>query len=290
MTAGQMAHLPNPCVQGIDEDALPKPGAKPLSDKPLDMDFVYPVYDVCVDHDFQNQKLACCNIGTEVFGDYVDITHYAMETILAAKRGGASINGSVHVTQYFEQHRPIEIGETITLKGAVTNVEDVPKGSLVTSRFDALSSDGDVPLVLERTSLRVDASKANAGSSTQKPPPTEVPALTELNRLALEPSKVTDYSAEGSNLIHSDPEVAKQFGFRAPIAAGLMAVRFMMAQLWRKGPVQTLKMSIRFRRPMFWDEELVLNGAGDNNEHLFLMRSSDGKVANEAHVQSITYK
>ena len=261
-----------------------------MSGKPLDLDFDYPVFDVRVDPEFQNRKLACCDIGPETFGDYVDITHYAMETILAAKKGGASINGSVHVTQYFEQRAPIKLGESVTLKGAVTRVEAVPKGSLVTSRFEALRPNGEVPLILERTSLRVDASKANASSSTQKPPPAPAPVLTELNRLALQPEKVADYSAEGDNLIHSDPEVAQQFGFRAPIAAGLMAVRFMMAHLWRQGPVETLKMSIRFRRPMFWDEELVLNGAGDNHQDLFVIRSSDGKVANEAHVESITYK
>lgn len=260
-----------------------------MSDKPLDLDFEYPVFDVCIDPELQNTKLACCDIGPDVFGDYVDITHYAMETIMAAKRGGASINGSVHVTQYFEQRAPIKLGERITLKGEVTQVEDVPKGSLVTSRFEAMRAGGEIPLILERTSLRVDASRATAGASTKKPLQAEAPRLTELSRLPLQPEKVAQYSAEGDNLIHSDPDVARQFGFRAPIAAGLMAVRFMMAHLWRTGPVSTLKMSIRFRRPMFWDEELILNGAGANNENLFMIRTSDGKVANEAHVRSITY-
>jgi len=260
-----------------------------LSDKPLDLNFEYPIYAVCVDPQLQNAKLACCDIGPDVFGDYVDITHYAMETILAAKRGGASINGSVHVTQYFEQRAPIKLGERITLKGEVTKVEDVSKGNLVTSRFEAMRPDGDIPLILERTSLRVDASRANARASTQQPLPAEAPRLTELRRLPLQPEKVAKYSAEGDNLIHSDPEVAQQFGFRTPIAAGLMAVRFMMAHLWRSGPVHTLQMSVRFRRPMFWDEELVLSGAGANNENLSMIRASDGKVANEAHIQSITY-
>ena len=59
---------------------------------PLDEDFVYPQYEVAVSAEEQNDKLACCNISPEVYGDYVDVTHFAVETIMVAKHGGATIN------------------------------------------------------------------------------------------------------------------------------------------------------------------------------------------------------
>ena len=69
------------------------------------------------------------------------------------------------------------------------------------------------------------------------------------------------FSDEADNLIHSDPETAKRFGFRAPIAGGLMASHIMLGALSAEaggGPVSRLKGEIRFLRPMFWDERLRL--------------------------------
>lgn len=249
----------------------------------LDTDFVYPVYEVCVTAQEQARKLACCDIDPALYNGYADITHFAMETIMAAKRGGASINGSVHVSQYFEQRSPIRLGESLELKGEVSGVEAVPKGDLVTSRFEACRPSGEVALVLTRESLRVDPEKAAAQGGTRTPTPQ--PDASGMTRLAvhpLQPDKVARYSEEGENLIHSDPEVARQFGFRAPIAAGLMAVRFMMAHLWRDGPLRSLEMTVRFRRPMFWDDALELRGAGEPIGQLAVVRSDDGKVANDA--------
>ena len=68
---------------------------------------------------------------------------------------------------------------------------------------------------------------------------------------------MTDYSSEGGNAIHYDPAVAARFGYRAPIAGGLMGVRSLMATLClNDGPPNEIDIGIRFRRPMFWDETL----------------------------------
>jgi acyl dehydratase len=262
-----------------------------VSPKNLDCDFVYPDSEICIQPALQHAKLKCCGIAPEVFGEYVDITHYAMETMMAAKRGGASINGSVHVSQFFDQRSPIRLGETVKLIGKVTQVEDAPKGRLVTSRFEVVRPGGDTALVLERISLRVDPEKAAVKPQTRDISQSLRPEeLTLLSQHPLAPEKVAEYSAEGENLIHSDPEVARQFGFRAPIAAGLMAVRLMMAHLWSAGTVESLRMTVNFRRPMFWDDALALYGAGKANEHLLIMRTGDGKIANESHVDAVAYR
>jgi acyl dehydratase len=98
---------------------------------------------------------------------------------------------------------------------------------------------------------------------------------------------VTDYSSEGGNAIHYDPAVAAQFGYRAPIAGGLMGVRSLMATLCLSdGPPNEIDIGIRFRRPMFWDETLDVmrnRSAQGGVSHLALVNGS-GKVAIEAEI------
>jgi hypothetical protein len=259
-----------------------------MLNRELNLDFQYPTYDVCVTRAQQAEKLACCDIEPSIFGNYVDVTHYAVETIMAAKHGGLSINGSVHVSQLIVQHAPIEIGEVLTLCGVVSAVESVGKGEMVTSKFELKRADGSVPLVLERTSLRADPERMGHQQKAKRTPP-ETPALQFISKHQLKPEQVARYSNEADNLIHSDVQVAQQFGFKAPIAGGLMAVRYMMAHLWQNGVVSELRMSANFRRPMFWDDQLNLHHVVGQPQHLVILRDSDQKVANDARVEHISY-
>ena len=60
------------------------------------------------------------------------------------------------------------------------------------------------------------------------------------------------------NLIHSDPKIAKQHGFRAPIAAGLMGLHFYRKFIGENFETKSFDLQVWFRRPMFWDDELSL--------------------------------
>lgn len=257
---------------------------------PLDEDFVYPQYEVAVSAEEQTDKLACCNISPEVYGDYVDVTHFAVETIMAAKHGGATINGSVHMTQEFEVREPVRLGETLTISGEVTGVEAVAKGDVIGSRFEFARADGSVPLVLSRTSLRADPDRMPRTQEPTRQTATQPDdGLTFASAHPLEPDKVARYSTEAENLIHSDPDVARQFGFEKPIAGGLMAVRLMMAHLWQSGTVAGLNMSVRFLRPMFWDDVLQLHISAAEPRQIVMKRERDGKVANQAVVHQVIY-
>ena len=94
------------------------------------------------------------------------------------------------------------------------------------------------------------------------------------------------------NRIHDDPEIARQFGFRAPIAAGIMGSHIMMEALVRDGggPPQQLAMEVRFRRPMFWDELLTVTGERTNG-HLsrVALMKPEGKPACFGLVDSVSY-
>ncbi|MEM7403930.1 MAG: hypothetical protein AAF458_01495 [Pseudomonadota bacterium] len=255
----------------------------------IDLGFEYPTYTVCIDRETQAEKLDCCGIDPATFGDHVDVTHLAMETILAGRRGGASINGSVHVSQVFDLRDPIRLGEELELSGAVTGAEPAARGKMVTCSFQLKRPDGSVPLVLERSSLQADPDRMD-GTPRARSKPQELPALTLLSTHQLEPEKVARYSNEAENLIHSEPEVARQFGFKAPIAGGLMAVRYMLAELHSKGVVNELRMSVRFRRPMFWDDELKLNETAGSPRQFVMLRSSDGKMVNDATIDHVGYQ
>ncbi len=259
---------------------------------PLHEGFIFPSLQTVVTEAAQREKLACCQVDPAVFGNRADITAFAMESIMATKRAGVSINGSVHVGQYFDLREPIDLGEQLTLQGKVTKVEPEPRGHLITSTFELERNDGTVPLVLERTSLRISAQSETKGplGRRQASEPDHGDMRLEAKK-QLEPDKVAQYSIEAENLIHSDPAVARQFGFKAPIAGGLMAVRMMMESLVQGGPIETLKMSVRFKRPMFWDEMLEIYSyphEGEDRPGRYAICRPDGKVVNDAVVHELT--
>jgi hypothetical protein len=124
----------------------------------------------------------------------------------------------------------------IAVRGRVTAVDPAPRGRIIRGHFEFVRRDGSVPLTVDRASLRIDPNltpperPAKARGAEVDPRA----GVTPLSQKRLEPEKVARYSDEAENLIHSDPEVARQFGFRAPIAAGLMAGNIMMEALARR--------------------------------------------------------
>ena len=254
----------------------------------------FPEWDCVTTAEHQAEKLTCCGIDPALYGDRLDITELALATILSAKRAGISINGSVHMAQFFDMRAPVMLGEPLTVRGEVMEMVKEPRGHVVASRFDFARADGSVPVRAARSSLVLDPAVGAKRSGRKKPgsegDPRDGMALIATHQLV--PEQVAAYSSEADNLIHSDPKTAQEFGFRAPIAAGLIAVRFMMAALCEPSPPDRLKIRVRFRRPMFWDEKMELwarRTAGGPIEAMSLM-NSEGKLASEAVVEDVAYR
>ncbi|MCH9670198.1 MAG: hypothetical protein K0U93_02005 [Gammaproteobacteria bacterium] len=254
----------------------------------LNVGFEYPQWEVRALAADQAEKLACCDIDPATYGNRADITYFAHESIMATKHAGITINGSVHMEQTFELRQPVYLGEPLIIRGSVIGVEPDPRGHRIRSQFDFVRPDGTVPLSTERMSLRIDPDAGTTGPVGSSQTITE-PRLAELVRVGekqLHPERVAKFSLDAENLIHSEPEVAKAFGFRAPIAGGLMAVRFMMEALSASGPPDEIRMVVRFRRPMFWDERLDLFADVDEAPMQTLaVAKADGKIANMATVE-----
>ena len=254
---------------------------------------VFPEWECTITPEQQAGKLACCGLDPALHGDRVDITQLAYAAVRSARRAGISIHGRVHMSQDFDLASPVLLGERLLVRGVVESVTHERRGQIEESRFDFVRPDGSIPLSTWRRSLVLDAAIGAERGTSSKPRPPEDPREGGilLARHRLVPEKVAAYSFEADNLIHSDPETARRFGFRAPIAAGLMAVHFMMAALCRPSPPDRLRMSVRFRRPMFWDDALDVWGRNDEDgvPTALAIVNADGKATGDCTIDEISY-
>jgi hypothetical protein len=253
--------------------------------------FAYRDIELCITTELQAKRLKSCLIDPQIYGGFVDPTHFCNEAILAATKSGLSINGNVHTTDRIICNQRVPLDQPLVMSGKVTMMEPVPRGVLITSEFTFTLPDGTVPLRTERASTRLNPNGeiTDAGIKTAHIEP-DLSKHETVTQCIFAPDRVTEYSSEGSNAIHYDPSVAAAFGYRAPIAGGLMGVRSLMASLClRDGPPKTIDIRIRFRRPIFWDETLDVMRCKDNEgkvTHLALVNGA-GKIAVEAEITQL---
>lgn len=244
--------------------------------------FAYPVIDVRITPDYQASKLDCCEIDPALYGNQLDIVQLGVSALFAMKASGVSINGQQHMTQGYRARAPIMLGETLSVHGRITRVEETPRGRIVHSEFDYRRPDGSVPVSVVRSGLRPDTG-GKSGAAAKAPKPAEdLTGFKALLSRTLKPQKVASYSDQAGNLIHSDPDVARQFGFRAPTAAGLMALEFMMAALKERGLPDAFTLDARFLRPLFWDDVITLHARDEADGSLTLkLINADGKATSD---------
>lgn len=229
------------------------------SEPPPPVGFVFPEREVEVTQDRQRRKLECCGVDPDLWGATADPSFFAFFTIMAQRWTGRSINGNVHMTQIYRLSAPLQLDRPLAMTGEVTKVDPHPRGEIVYADFAFTGSDGATPLKASRSSLNPGDGDPNARRPSREPP--VLSAMQEIGVTDLEPERVAAFSDEAENLIHSDPATAEKFGFRAPIAGGLMASHIILGGLTAeagKGPIKGLDAEIMFLRPMFWDERLRL--------------------------------
>lgn len=214
----------------------------------------------------QTRKLKCSGIDPELYGDKVDVAMLGLPTLRVLMASGIPILGGVHLSQRFRQSEPFRLEEEISVRGRILELAPHPRGCILRCEFSYARADGTVCVEAERSGITpIGPKEASAGI----PRPDEtLDGFEEVMRRQLVPQNVADYSDEAGNLIHSDPEVARQHGFRAPIAAGLMGIHFYREALEKRYTPESFDLEVWFRRPMFWDDTLSL-----------VAREVDGRVA-----------
>jgi len=245
-----------------------------------------------VDAEEQQRLVGLCGIDPAVFGDDMDSSGFISLAIQEGVRNRIHANGTVNMVQGLHMHRPMKLGEPLTVRGQILNVEEVPRGRVATSETWYEGADGQRALTSGRRSLRPDASKigtprGTAGAGEKPVPVVEDPSrLKKIATYALSPEGVKAYTGP-HNPIHYDPEAAKRGGFRAPIIGGGQGVRFLTAEIWKRSRPKAIDMDIYFRRPIFWDDTVDVMVEEKDGTWTAMCLMKDGKICTEATIRRI---
>jgi len=238
----------------------------------------------------QNRLLSLCGIDPAVFGDVVDPVAFITLAIREGVRNGVSSAGAVNMAQTITQHHRLRLGEPITVGGGILTVEDVPRGRVAFSETWFAGADGRRAITSTRMSLRPDPAKAAVRGTGHKPTPViqDVSVLKEVNRITLTPECVTSFTGPG-NPVHTDPEVAKKSGYRAPIMGGSQGMRYLSAEIWRRFKPRVLDLEIFFLRPIFWDDTFAVMVEESSDKWGAICLAKDNKVMVEARIRQLEY-
>ena len=218
--------------------------------------FEFPETVIQISEEEQKHKLSCCDIDGSIYGNEVDVTMLGLPTLEILMAAGIPVLGAVHLFQKFHQFKPIYLGEQISIVGKIAQVSPHERGCILACNFSYIDDMGDVRVEAQRSGIIPIGSKESSKEIFK--PSEQLDGFVEKARYLLDPKKVADFSSEAGNLIHSDPKTAKQHGFRAPIAAGLMGLHFYRKFISENSNSKSFDLQVWFRRPMFWDDELSL--------------------------------
>ena len=138
--------------------------------------------------------------------------------------------GLVHIYNKITQHRPVRIGERVSLRVSATPVEPHPRGRQFSLRTEARVGD---ELVWEELSTNLRRGSSGASDRAQAP---EVPSSEGLEPIAnwrLEGDLGRRYGAVSGDLnpIHVHSLTARLFGFPSAIAHGMWTKAHALAAL-----------------------------------------------------------
>ena len=198
-----------------------------------------------------------------LFGDTVDLSILANDTILAMRYLKKTQMDGLHAGQRMQQLAPVRIGEPLTVRGRVRQVRDTPKGRFQHTEFAFEDETGAVKVTGELTYFRVNRNAKVAAAAVDSACVRE--GWRSVARMALTPQRVADYSQEFPTYrVHFDPEVAQSVGLRVPVAQGLMSFTWMMRAIAEGGLPERFALSATFRRPVFWDESVEVLRRGND--------------------------
>lgn len=245
--------------------------------------FRFPDRRVAIDAGYQRQRLTASGVDPHVWGDVAEPVLWALEGFRSMTAAGQDIDGYVHVGQRLRMAAPVPLGEPVSFRGSTVALEPAPRGRRLVQRFEAVRRDGTVAVAAEHVGLLPDPARmgGSGGGSRGASPATGPGDLELLAEKQLTPEQVKVFSGDVGNMIHFEPAFAARYGYRAPLAQGLMTMLWMVAQLApERGP---LEVAAGFRRPVFWDDRMALLGRRDAAGRLTRLetRNSAGAVTAE---------
>ncbi len=273
----------------VDKLVLPNQWVEPVEGFEFEPDTVV----VTAEH--QAEKLGACGLDDGPFNGCVDASFYIGIGIHAGIRSGISAEGNVNMLQSLTQHRPVRLGEPLTVKGTIRKITEVPRGITIDTEVVFYGEDGKPAISAPRRSLKPDPAKAGTHSGTggagDRPAPVieDVSSLSAFGHYQLTPEKIKSYSMEG-NSIHYEMDAANKAGFRAPIIGGGMGVHYLLYTLWQQYNPESFDLSIYFRRPIFWDDSIDVLADTTNDPWRAVCLARGGKVLTEAKINKLESK
>ena len=251
--------------------------------------YEFPAAELTITPERQRELHSFCDIPPERWGDRVDPTflaRYPIKVIGNALFACHPERGYVHMVQRIRQFAPVRLGDTVAVRGRFTAVDPVPRGWMMKAVFDYRLPDGTHVMTVEPEALMADPARMKPGERGPKPaaPAADDSGFAPLTRKELTPEKVLGYCGDTDNKIHTDPDYAQRFGFRAPIAAGNQIINFLLEAVALKEPPARLGIEMRFLRPVFWDETITVAGRRGTDGALAELRAikPDGRIASSA--------
>ncbi len=204
--------------------------------------------------------------------------------------------GYVHTIQHVRRLLPISMGERIRMSGQFTRIDEHPRGWIMHARFEFRRADGALALIVSPSALmadperNTDAPKSKAASSdtpASRKAALEAAGWTLLHAKTCTPERVVGYCGKTRNLIHTDPEYAKGFGFRAPITAGNQMIEWHLEAVRLKGLGEQFEGSVTLQRPVFWDDALEIMTRDNDGALDVAVVKDDGRIANTGRFQAL---
>lgn len=215
-----------------------------------------------VSADRQRRYHEAAEVPAGLFGETVDLSILANDTILAMRYLKKTPMDGLHAGQRMEQLSPVRLGEALVVRGRVREVRRSAKGRFTHTAFSIEDATGAPKVLGELTYFNVDPQARVAAASVDAV--FDRAGWTSVARVALTPAKVAAYSHEFPTYrVHFDPEIAASVGLRAPVAQGLMSFTWMTMAAAQDELATRFAVSASFRRPIFWDETVEILRRGN---------------------------
>lgn len=223
--------------------------------------FRFPQATLSRDPAAQDEALTACAVDPALWSGLTEPTLWGNDGFRAMSAAGQEIDGYIHVEQRLTLSGSLPLGEAILFSGETVSNEEAPRGRRIVQRFEVRRADRSLAVVSEHIRLLPDLEKMgtrSGGTSRSEPVPGTV-AGDVISEKVMRPQDVVTYSKSVGNEIHFDPGFAARYGYRAPLAQGLMTMTWMAAHLAERLRAAPMAILIaQFKRPVFWDDRLTL--------------------------------
>ncbi|HKT84003.1 MAG TPA: MaoC/PaaZ C-terminal domain-containing protein [Solirubrobacterales bacterium] len=180
--------------------------------------------------------------------------------------------GLVHLENRIEQHRPLAIGEEMTVRVRPTQLRPHPKGKTF-SLLTEVTVDGELTWESESTMLRRGKGGEKTESGEAFPTlPADAPASAEWKLGGDLGRRYAGVSGD-RNPIHMHSLTAKPLGFPAAIAHGMWTKARCLAALEGRLP-DAFAAEVRFRKPILLPGRVEFASAPEGDDILFAVRDA----------------